>query len=418
MPENDTDTHFRILVAGDFSGRAWRSQPAEALRPQPVDRDSLDDILRGMTVSIDINGKFLSISEIEDFHPDRICATLGVSSRQVNDVPAPVTPAREPRAPAAAGALLDNILAQYDEQNTAVSVEDANDLRGFIDRVTAGHLTRTAPSSVKEQEESSASETLRGILHDPRFQHLEAAWRALALLLGAFETSQGVSVYVLDATLPELIARRQEIKETFRAKGKCALIVGNYIFDQSPTHAAALQLLGGLAQSVGATFLAGSPAPDAGALSAEWLALRRSDYASYIGLLLPRFLLRLPYGKHTSSIDAFPFEEMPQSEHGRYLWGNSAFLAAYLIGQAYEDGGWDLKRVLQRRIDGLPMHVYRENGESVAKPCAEILMTESEAETLLGMGFMPVASLKDADGVLIVRYRSIADPPGPLAILS
>jgi type VI secretion system protein ImpC len=138
-------------------------------------------------------------------------------------------------------------------------------------------------------------------------------------------------------------------------------------------------------------------------------------------MAMPRFLLRLPYGKDTSAIDSFPFEEMPQTdkapEHKAYLWGNPAFFCAYLLGKSFLAHGWKLNP-LERRIDNLPMHVYHEDGESVAKPCAEVLLSEREAFKLLDAGFMPLASLKYEPSALVVRFQSIADPTAPLAGLS
>jgi type VI secretion system protein ImpC len=61
------------------------------------------------------------------------------------------------------------------------------------------------------------------------------------------------------------------------------------------------------------------------------------------------------------------------------------------------------------------MHVYREDGEPVAKPCAEVLMTEKDAENLMEAGFMPVASLKEQPAAMVVRFQSIAEPLAPLA---
>jgi predicted component of type VI protein secretion system len=61
------------------------------------------------------------------------------------------------------------------------------------------------------------------------------------------------------------------------------------------------------------------------------------------------------------------------------------------------------------------MHVYKVDRESVAKPCAEVLLTEHDAEFLLDNGLMPVASMKDQDSVLLLRVQSIADPLAPLA---
>jgi type VI secretion system protein ImpC len=164
---------------------------------------------------------------------------------------------------------------------------------------------------------------------------------------------------------------------------------------------------------VGAPFIAEAQLPRDG-IDKAWSELRHSADAPWIGLALPRFLLRLPYGKETEAIESFPFEEMPKSEHGSYLWGNPAFLCGYLLGKAYIRHGWELSRV-ERRVDGLPMHVYREDGEPVAKPCAEVLMTEKDAENLMEAGFMPVASLKEQPAAMVVRFQSIAEPLAPLA---
>jgi type VI secretion system protein ImpC len=190
--------------------------------------------------------------------------------------------------------------------------------------------------------------------------------------------------------------------------------VGNYAFGQSDLDAQVLERLAGLGSSVGAPFLAEARLPGESEPGAAWEGLRRSPDAPWIGLALPRFLLRLPYGKQTDSIESFAFEEMPQSQHGAYLWGNPAFFCAYLLGKTFLDRGWEMKP-LERRIDGLPMHVYREDGEPVAKPCAEVLMTEKEAHTLMEAGFMPVASLKHEPAAMVVRFQSIAAPIRALA---
>jgi len=68
-----------------------------------------------------------------------------------------------------------------------------------------------------------------------------------------------------------------------------------------------------------------------------------------------------------------------------------------------------------RDIGGLPAHVYREDGESRLKPCAEALLTEKAATKILDQGLMPLLSLKDRDAIRLLRFQSLADPPAPLA---
>jgi type VI secretion system protein ImpC len=65
-------------------------------------------------------------------------------------------------------------------------------------------------------------------------------------------------------------------------------------------------------------------------------------------------------------------------------------------------------------IDGLPLHVYRQDGEASVKPCAEGLLNEQAAERILEKGIMPLVSFKDRDVVRLLRFQSLADPPAGL----
>jgi type VI secretion system protein ImpC len=413
--ELDPDRPFRILLAGDFSGRSWRENPAGTFTPRRVDRDNFDEVLASMKVTLNFHGINLAFSELEDFHPDRIYQAP-VFQDLDRYLPAPPPPAAAARAPGS-GSLLDQLL---DEQEPApdapVSVRDAEDLAGFIKRVSKGHLV-PRPNATQQQRtaqrQALATELLQGILHHPRVQAMEAAWRAADMLVHGLDSDRDLQVYLLDITLPELVSEMSEVQKELRRKGPWALIAANYTFAQTELDAQVLHRLAALGRSLGAPFLAEAQLPGESTDQA-WIDLRHSPDAPWIGLALPRFLLRLPYGKDTASIDSFPFEEMPKSEHGAYLWGNPAFLCAYLLGKSFLQQGWGMTR-LERRVDGLPLYVYREDGEHVAKPCAEILMTEKDAETLLDAGFMPVASIKEQPAAMVVRFQSIAEPLVPLA---
>ncbi len=415
--ELDPDRPFRVLLAGDFSGRSWRANSPAAFTPQRIDRDNFDDVLASMKVSLNLHGLNLTFREFEDFHPDRIYQHP-IFQDLDRHLPASTPPpaAISARAPSS-GSLLDQLVDEQEpEQDAPVSLQDAQDLVGFIQRVTKGHLV-PRPDPTKEQRraqrESLATEILQGILHHPRMQAIEGAWRAVDMLNRGLETDEDLHLYLLDITLPELVSEMSTVQAELRKKGPWGLIAGNYTFAQTELDAQVLRRLASLGSSVGAPFLAEAQLPREGTEQA-WTDLRHSPEAPWIGLALPRFLLRLPYGKDTSAIESFPFEEMPKSEHGSYLWGNPAFFCAYLLGKSFLEQGWGMTR-LERRIDGLPIHVYREDGEPVAKPCAEILMTEKEAESLLDAGFMPVASLKEQPAAMVVRFQSIAEPLAPLA---
>jgi type VI secretion system protein ImpC len=416
--ELDPDRPFRILLAGDFSGRSWRENPPAPFVPKRIDRDNFDDVLAGMNVSVALPGMKLSFRELEDFHPDRIYRTVPVfqdlDRHLQSSAPAPA--AVSARAPSS-GSLLDQMLDEHDpEPDAPVSLTDAEDLVSFIKRVSKGHLAER-PDPAKQQRvaqrEALAGDIMRGILNHPRMQAIEAAWRAAFMLIRGLDTDGDLQLYLLDITLPELVTEMSSVQKELRRKGPWALIAGNYTFAQTELDAQVLRRLALLGSSLGAPFLAEAQLPH-DAIDPTWNDLRHSAEAKWLGLALPRFLLRLPYGKETDSIESFPFEEMPQSEHSAYLWGNPSFFCAFLLGKSFAGFGWDMSR-LERRIDGLPIHVYKEDGEPVAKPCAEVLMTEKDAEHLLDAGFMPVASLKEQPAAMVVRFQSIAEPLAPLA---
>jgi type VI secretion system protein ImpC len=320
--------------------------------------------------------------------------------------------------PISTAGLLDQMVSRSESENPRpATVEDAADLPAFIRRVSAAHAV-PKPSAAEQsrvaQRHDSASTALRAILHDPGFQALESAWRAADMLARGLETGAGLQLYLLDITLPELVEHADAIAKGLRTAGSWGVIAAAFDFGQSAVHAAALKRIAALARSAGAPFLAGARFPG-GTPSREWDEFRRSPDAGWIGLALPRFLLRLPYGRDTSSIESFPFEEMPESEHGAYLWGHPAFFCAFLIGQSFVSYGWNLAGRLHQRLDDLPVHVYSEDGEMVGKPCAEVLMTEREADVLMEMGYIPIASIKGQDAAMVVRFQSVADPPSRLA---
>ncbi len=415
---------FRILIAGDFSGRSWRNDAPQSFTPRMVDRDNFDQVLAGMHPVLDYDGIRLQFEELDDFHPDRLYEKIPLFRKLdqvIEEAPPPAAKAAGQQS-ASGGGLLDQIVAEHGSEPapaTRVSVDDANDLAAFIRRVSAGH---TVPRETPEQHRRSAKrqaiagELMRRVLHDERFQALEAAWRGVFMLIRGLDTDGDLKIYLLDITLPELVREMDGVREKLAGIGPWAVIAGNFSFTHSRTDVAVLERMARLAKSLNAPFLA-EARPSGTAPDPDWEALRRMPAARWIGLALPRFLLRLPYGKRTSAIDSFPFEEMPESEHAAYLWGNPGFFCAYLLGQSFLRNGWRLAPI-ERRIDGLPLHVYEKDGESVTKPCAEILMTEREAEQILDAGFMPLAPLKNQDAALIVRFQSIAQPAAALAGLN
>jgi type VI secretion system protein ImpC len=294
------------------------------------------------------------------------------------------------------------------------------------------------------------SQHLLAILHSPDFQAAEAAWRGLYFLIRRLETGADLQLHLLDISRAELandLGAAEDLRSTATYRmlveqsvgtlggQPWGILIGDYTFAPSRRDVELLGRLAKVASQAGAPFLAAvsprvmgcqsfaeTPDPDDWQVRATaeedeaWETLRRLPEAAYLGLALPRFLLRLPYGKETDSIERFDFEEMPEApRHEQYLWGNPAIGCAYLLAGAFSQYGWGFRPGAVLEIDGLPLHVYKDAVESRTKPCAEAWLTHRAAETILEKGPMPWLSVKGRDAVRLARFQSLASAGKPLA---
>jgi type VI secretion system protein ImpC len=152
------------------------------------------------------------------------------------------------------------------------------------------------------------------------------------------------------------------------------------------------------------------------AMAQHWQALRRSPAAASIGLVLPRVLLRLPYGARAEPIEQFAFEELNDAEnHRSYLWGNPAVAAAILIVRAFQERGCSMTLNDMLELSDLPaLLVVGANGLEL-KPSAEVYLSDMTAEAVLAQGIMPFLSHRGRNAVRLARFQSIAEPFQPLA---
>jgi type VI secretion system protein ImpC len=453
----EPETPFRILVLGDFSGRANRGVCEATLagrKPVRIDPDNFEQVLEKLRpeLRLPVTGAeaaaiALRFRELEDFHPDRIfeAAELFGALRQTREklgdratfaaaaeALRPVAPAAPAPAPPAGKVTLDDLLGEPAAAHPRRALDDWERL---IRDLVAPHLVPGADPRQAEliaQVDSAIAAQMRALLHQPGFQDLEAAWRALFFLLRRLETGVGLKLFLLDISKAELGAMLEAAREDLRASDLYKLLVeqtvgtpgaepwgvlaGDYYFDESEPDLRLLARLGAIAREAEAPFLAGaSPRLLQRLADGSWTSVRRLPQAPWMGLAMPRFLLRLPYGKETAPTERFAFEEMPQHEHEAYLWGNPALACLCLLAQELDASRRQWRPASARDLDGLPLHVYREDSEDKVKPCAEVLMREAQAEALLENGIMPLVSLKDRDVVRLLRFQSIAEPLAPLA---
>jgi type VI secretion system protein ImpC len=440
LPRPEPDTPFRILVAGDFSGGGGRDR-----RAIEVDRDNFDQVLARFAPAIRLNFSSVelpvSFRELEDFHPDRLFERLspfqalrGLRRRLADPSTFRQTatqltpgPAHKPNGPAniSGAELLREMMGEAPQASAGPASAAAKSdfdrmLSEMVSKYTIAKDDPRQPEMIAQTDAAITGE-MRAVLHHPAFQSLEAAWRGLYFLVRRLETGEDLKIYVMDLPPEELLTpeglgelRRVAVTEGSGTIGNVpwAVIAGLYSF--SGEHEGVLAQIAGIARSAGAPFLSGLQAEAVGQKNA-FEELRYSPDARWVGLAMPRFLLRMPYGKKSDETETFAFEEMPNPPvHECYLWGNSALACAYLLGESFSRHGWQMRPGVLRDVDGLPVHLYEVDGEKKLKPCAEILMTEDAAEVLLDRGYIPVASIKDSDVVRVVRFQSLASPNAPL----
>ena len=211
-------------------------------------------------------------------------------------------------------------------------------------------------------------------------------------------------------------------------------MVGHYTFGTGEEDVTLLAYLGAIASLAGAPFLAGADASVLGCRSVaatpdpadwqlgdddaaqRWQALRASSQASWIGLALPRMLLRLPYGKRTDPVEQFEFDELAGAwNHESYLWGNPALACALLIGRSFMAHGWEMEPGDELEIGDLPAHTLERDGEPQLQACAEAYLTERAGQAILSRGVMPLLSYRNRNAVRVLRFQSLADPVKPLS---
>ena len=323
----------------------------------------------------------------------------------------------------------------------------------FISDLVAPYIvaaTDTSQSHYVAAIDEAISDLMRQLLHHPDFQALEAAWRSVHRLVTQWEGDHVPELYMLDVSKNELhnhiAAAGADLSQTGLYKRLVeegigtlggepwSLIIGNYSFNADTQDLQLLAALGAIASQAGGPFLAAAHPSLVGCRSlidtpdsrdwtiedadsvAHWQALRQSSVAQWIGLALPRVLLRLPYGKDTDPLEHFDFEEFgAQRDHEAYLWGNPAFACALLIGMAFQARGWSMTPGDILDIDDLPVHIYKQDGTKNAMACAEIFLTERSAHEILNMGLMPLVSYRNRNVARVLRFQSIAEPARALA---
>jgi type VI secretion system protein ImpC len=295
------------------------------------------------------------------------------------------------------------------------------------------------------------TEQVNLIIHTEEFQQLESAWRGLHYLVNNTETDEMLKIRVFNISKKELGRTLKKFRGTAWDQSPIfkkvyeeeygqfggapyGVLVGDYYFDHSPQDT---QLLGDIAQVA-----AGAHAPFITAAAptvmqmdswseltnprdltkifqtpeyAAWRSLRESEDSRYLGLCMPRFLSRLPYGQKTEPVEEFHFEEDTNGAENRdFCWTNAAYAMATNITRAFKLYGWTTRiRGIESggALEGLPAYSFPTDDGGVDMTCpTEIAISDRREAELAKNGFMPLIHKKNSDFAAFIGAQSLQKP--------
>lgn len=332
--------------------------------------------------------------------------------------------------------------------------QDPGLLRGLLDRDIAAI-------------DQLISAQLDEILHHPRLQRLEGAWRGLHWLVEGFEPTSRLKTRLLSASWAELdrdMAKASEFDRSalFRLVYETEFghaggePFGLLVVDHELRHVPAprrpgdaapvddVSLLSALAAIGAAAFmpivLAAAPdllgvdqfadltlSNDVAAVfgdddHARWRMLALREDTRFLCVTMPRVLARPPWRPDPARPDGMRYEEYaPDARHR--TWSIAGYAFAAVVGRAQVRHNWpgDVRGVSIDRIGGglvldLPAEPFALGPDTVwNRPPLDLALTDRQERDLVAAGLMPLNTLPYGDAAFAAVHSlqtRAADAPG------
>lgn len=323
----------------------------------------------------------------------------------------------------------------------------------FLDLATRNNarierIDKTLLDQYIAQIDQTIGSQLDVILHHPLFQQLESAWRGLQFLVDRCDFRCNNKLEILDCSKEDLLEDFEEAPEIIQTGlyrhvyvseydtpggQPFSNIIANYEFDSSAQDITLLRETSKVSASAHCPFLASVGAKFFGKASVEeiakindlstymekaeytrWRSFRETEDSRYVGLLTPRFLLRLPYGQDTTPVRTFNYEENVSAEdHRSYLFGNPVFAFAGNIAQSFAKHGWAVNirgPEAGGKVANLPVHLHDSGKGLQIKMPTEMLISETRELEMADLGFIPLSYYKNSDFACFFSANSVQKP--------
>lgn len=431
----DVELPFRVLVMADFT---FDARSAEFIDQEPVHvtAENFDAVLAGLAPrlrlqvedclsdlpmgGIDVELTFRSLA---DFSPDNVVVQVPACAALIEQ--------RE---------RLINLRRKMDRsEEGGITLMPSAEERELIKRLSdGGNIHSLDPDMIGQfvaEIDGRLSRQMDAITHQSAFRGLEGAWRGLAFVLARTDERENCTVHILNVSKRALLEEFEDVPEVTQSRlyelvytaefgqfgGKpYSVMVGDYSFGPSAQDVRLLQQIGAVAAMAHAPFLAGVlPAffdidsfSELGKLRdikavldgpafAKWASFRASEDARYIGLALPGFMLREPYGG-TLRTTRFEYTESFTGRRQAGLWGNCAFALVTRMLASFAEVRWCVNMTGQNdgRVVGL-------NAGGDGKIPTEILIPDRREAELASSGFIPLSVHKSDGRVVFFSANSV-----------
>jgi len=353
----------------------------------------------------------------------------------------------------ASGSLLDELLAdaKYKPGDEGFALAKKG-VQAFIAEMLGpsrqqDKVDKNIVDAMVAEIDARLSAQVNVILHNEQFQKLESAWRGLKFVIDRVDFRENVRVNLLNVSKEDLLTDFEDSPEVPKSGlyrivysneygvfgGKpYGVLCANYDFGPGPQDIELLRKCASVAAMSHAPFIANASPEFFGEQSyltlpnlkdlqslfegpqyARWHSFRESEDSRYVGLTLPRFLLRLPYGPNTVPVKSFTFSEDVIGNHDRYLWGPSSNAMMTRIADSFAKYRWCPNIIGPQAggtVENLPLHQYEAMGEIQTKCPTEVLLTERREYELSEQGFIGLVFRKDADNACFFSANSVQKP--------
>ena len=299
--------------------------------------------------------------------------------------------------------------------------------------------------------DSKLTAQVNQIIHHPEYQQLESAWRGLHYVVNNTETDEMLKIRVFNISKKDLHKTLKKFKGTAWDQSPIfkklyeeeygqfggqpyGCLVGDYHFNHSAPDVELLGEMAKIAAAAHAPFITGA---DASLMQFEswqelanprdlvkitstpeyaaWRSLRESEDSKYLGLTMPRFLGRMPYGANSNPVEEFAFEEdTGGGDSAKFNWVNAAYGMAVNINRSFKEYGWCSRiRGVESggALSNLPTHTFPTDDGGVDMKCpTEVGISDRREAELAKSGLMPLVHRKNTDLAAFIGAQSLHKP--------